>query len=291
MAAVSSPDGLSVSPAFQQVILKPGEASQLVEFKITNNTNAPQTLNLSINDFNTLGESGGLFFVGTNPTQIQKKYGLAKWASLPTNQITVTAHQTATVGVNILNQPTLLPGGHYGALMLATANANQGKNANNSVAVRPVASSLMFVTKQGGETYNLTLEKVSFEHSIFSLPSSVNLLFHNKGNTHVIPRGVVSLYSNGGKLISKGIVNESSSIILPESSRVFSVPLKHTGSSLLPGRYKLKVDYRFDGYNQIRSYQTSFFVFPLISQVTIVLVSVTGLILWLRLKNRKSKLK
>jgi len=267
------PPGVTVSPAFQQASISSAESQHAVSFKITNNENQARTFDLSVQDFNTLGESGGLFFVGTNPTELQKKYGLAKWLSLPQKEITLQPKQTQTIQAQILNLPDLSPGGHYGALMLQAQNS-VNSNGNNKVSVRPIASSLLFVTKLGGDTHKLSLASVSFSRTLFSLPSSVDLRFHNDGNSHVIPRGNVYLRTAGGKLISQGVINEDSNIILPETYRQFNLQLHKTGSFTPSGKYSLQVDFRFDGIDIFRSYRQDFYVLQFWTILLVILLGI-----------------
>jgi hypothetical protein len=255
-----APSGITVSPAFQQVQIKDGETQHLLEFSITNHRPTSETIQLSTADFNALSETGGLFFVGSNPTQIQKKYGLANWLNLPNSSVTVAPSQTIKISAYVLNDPTLTGGGHYGALMLALQSDNQSSSKNNKIALHPIASSLLFATKLGGDTHKLKLSNVYFSHNLFKQLSSVTLRFYNNGNTHLIPRGTVMLTSPGGKTISQGTINEDSSIILPEVYRQYTVPLNKVSSPVRPGNYKLNVNFRFDGYDQFRSYQANIFL-------------------------------
>lgn len=64
-------------------------------------------------------------------------------------------------------------------------------------------------------------------------------------------------------MVSKGVINEDSNIILPGLYRRYDVSLKKISRSGLLGKYKMDVNYRFDGYDQFRTYQTSFFVISL----------------------------
>jgi hypothetical protein len=276
--------GVTISPAFQQVTITAGQSDKPVIFRITNNETKPQTYDLTTADFNTLGESGGLFFVGTNPTELQKKYGLAKWFSLPQKSITIQPKQTFVLNATIENLPDLSPGGHYGALMVSQ---NSG-GSQNKIAVHPIASSLMFVTKQGGDTHKLGLDNVTVKHSLFTLPSSVTLRFHNDGNTHVTPRGTITLSTPQGRIISRGIINEDSNIILPETYRQYNVSLKKNSTAYATGRYVLNVSFRFDGTNQVRQYQTSFLYFPMAALFVLILIlaAVLGLLYWRLRKQR-----
>jgi hypothetical protein len=271
-ATPPKPSGTTISPASAQIELQGAEVQHPLQFKITNNESEAQTINISTADFNTLGESGGLAFVGTNPTAIQKKYGLATWVALPQNTITVQPKQTTTINAYIQNQPNMSPGGHYGALMLAISTPGSGSKDRVKVALHPIASSLLFVNKIGGDTHTLKLTNVMVAKNPFKLPGSVTLRFKNDGNTHLVPRGVVSITSPNGKLISRGVINEDSGLVLPETYRRFSVPLKTISPPLRPGKYTLRVDFRFDGYNNFRSYQSKILLLTPLVLIEAILV-------------------
>lgn len=288
-AGTAAPTGITVSPAFQQVSIDSSEATQPVSFTIINNKDSAQTISLSAQDFNSLSETGGLLFVGANPTQLQKKYGLAEWLQLPQKSLTLQPKQSIKITANILNLASLSAGGHYGALMIGLDNG--GKAAGNSnVSLHPVASSLLFVTKIGGDTHKLSLANVYVKHSLLRLPSSVTLRFHNDGNTHLIPRGSVSLYDGRHRLISKGIINQDSGIILPGTFRRYTVFLSSVSRPLLPGHYTLNVDFRFDGISQYRRYSTSFFSMPRLARTIEVLAAVLilAVIGWWAVRNYRS---
>lgn len=278
LAGAAGPQGVTVSPAFQQVSIPAGETQHPVSFTITNDEPIAQTFDLSAADFNTLGESGGLFFVGTNPTALQKKYGLAEWFSLPQSSITLQPKQSQTIQAEILNLPGMAAGGHYGALLLS-AETGQTAQAGNNISLHPIASSLMFVTKTGGDIHSLLLNSVSLDRSLFRLPSSLTLRFYNNGNTHVVPRGVIKLTTASGKLIAQGVINQDSNIILPQTYRQLYVPLtKFAGASAI-SKYDLKVDFRFDGISQYREYRSSFWRIDPGLPIGLAVTAGTGLIL------------
>jgi hypothetical protein len=138
------------------------------------------------------------------------------------------------------------------------------QSGKNSVGLAPIASLLIFVTKVGGDTHKLKLSKVTDNGNIFKHPTQVVLSFHNDGNTHLTPRGVVNLYDPANMLVSKGVINENSGLLLPELDRRYVVNLKSVASSQRLGNYRLTVAFRFDGLEQYRLYQTSrLFITPL----------------------------
>jgi hypothetical protein len=288
--AAQTPSGITVSPAFQQVSVSQAVTKQPVTFTITNDKTTAQSFTLSVADFNTLNESGGLFFVGTNPTDLQKKYGLASWISLPVKSLTLAPKQTTKIQASILNLPTLQGGGHYGALMIALDSGNNSNGANQ-VGLHPIASSLLFVTKLSGATYDLSLSGVTYKHSLFKLPDSVNLRFQNLGNTHLTPRGSVTISDSKGKTVSKGVLNENSGIILPQAFRQYKVDLRNVSTSKPYGNYKIALAYRFDGFNQFRTYQSTINLFPIALIIVIIIITVGLIILalskeWPKLGHR-----
>jgi hypothetical protein len=282
-----TPPGITVSPATQQVTLAASDSAKTLDFKITNNKASAQSLQISTADFNALEETGGLVFVGSNPTALQKKYGLAKWVTLPQPNLTIPAHQTVDARAQIQNLPDLAAGGHYGAIMLHLAGTSPA-NAKNLIGLKPIASILLFVNKSGGDIHRLKLADVNAKHSLFSLPDSVTLRFYNSGNTHVTPRGTVSLLDPDGKLVSRGVINENSGLVLPEVYRRYSVKLSSVANSSKVGHYKLNVAFRFDGLEQFRFYQTSFvFLAPSAVVIGVVfLLVIIGLLVY-ALRARK----
>jgi hypothetical protein len=288
-ASSPTPSGITLSPAVVQTAVQADETEHKLEFKVTNNKKIEQTINITTADFNTLDESGGLVFVGTNPSKLQKKYGLATWITLPQSAITLKPKETSVVTAIVVNQDSLASGGHYGALLLGLDDNSGNTKGNNKVALHPIASSLLFINKIGGDTHKLKLTDVYSSHNIFNLPSTVTLRFYNDGNTHLIPRGTVSVTDPHGKLISKGVINEDSAIILPETYRRYSIPLNNISTATIPGKYKTTVDFRFDGIDQFRTYQTSrFLLISTLVLFVIVIVVIIGLITVLFYsKNRK----
>jgi hypothetical protein len=259
-AAASRPTGITISPAYQQINILSSETTQPVIFKVTNNEYYPQTLQLKTSDFSAFNNTGGLFFVGTNPTELQKSYGLAKWLNLPEETVTIAPRQTSNVTVVVQNRDDLAPGGHYGALLFYVAGVNSSLKTNR-VGVYPVATALMFVTKINGATYRLSLNQVNYSSDFFKLPTTVSLRFYDAGNTQLTPRGYITITDSKGNLISKGIINEGSLLLLPQNYRYYSVPLQPIAITKRVGVYKLTVYYTFDGYtSHYRVFQASLFL-------------------------------
>ena len=285
VSAAPAAPGITISPPSQQVAITPGEESHEVNFKVTNNRPSAQSLQISTADFNTLEDTGGLVFVGANPTQLQKKYGLAQWLNIPQSSLSVPPHQTVIVKAQVLNLPSLSPGGHYGAILLHAPGQNSIVKGKNIVGLNPIGSILLFVNKVGGDIHKLRLDRVSRTGNTFKLPDSVTLRFYNSGNTHLTPRGVVTITDSSGKVVERGVINEDSSVILPEVYRLYTVHLAKKSNSHKTGRYHLNIAFRFDGFDQFRFYQTGFLLIgPIVvlGGFVVIVVLVSAVIFGLR---------
>jgi len=271
---------ITISPFLQTVTIAGSEATKTFPVELTNGTKTDKIFNLSVLDFGTLGETGGLVFAGANASSLVKKYGLASWLQLDMNTLTIAAGQKAKVTATITNANDLSPGGHYAAIV-ATVDASEA-SGSNTVNLKQKISSLVFATKTGGETHDLHLASMTSNASWHSLPTEVVLRFQNKGNVHVVPRGLVELKNPVGQVISKGVINEASSYVLPESTRALTVNLTAIKKSLSrPGAYHLVVNYRYDGYENYATRTATVKYVPLVL-VLLTIVILTGLIIIVR---------
>ncbi len=277
--------GFTISPYFQNIDVRENDKNVPFSVDVTNTTSAPAILRLSILDFGTLDESGGVAFLGSSSNL---KYGLASWVSLPNDTLVLEPGQTQNIKGTIENKESLSPGGHYGALFFKIEdNSDQAKAGKERVDFNPSFASLFFVRKIGGETYGLNLNSSTFAHNIFSLSNAVNLRFQNIGNTHIAPRGIVSIRDPFGRLVAKGIINDASALILPETFRVYPVTFLKLMTAVIPGRYTLDIDYRYDGKDDFSSESLTFFFVPP-AIVLGLFILVLGIILYRRFIYKKN---
>jgi hypothetical protein len=68
----------------------------------------------------------------------------------------------------------------------------------------------------------------------------------------------VYLKDRSGKVISRGVINQESGYVLPDTTRIFTVELNKLASAKLwDTSYNLQADYRYDGLNVYASKKTS----------------------------------
>jgi len=273
--------GVEVTPPFQSVTVSQNNQTD-VTIDILNKNDFTLNLKLSVIDFNSLNDSGGVAFLNSNSGAINK-YVLSKWMKLDKSDVTLEASQKTSIKINISNDDQLSAGGHYGAL-LATVVNNGGNRTNYQVALNQAFSSLIFLTKTGGEKYNLNLESYHTDYSLFGLPKSVDLLFKNNGNTHITPHGVIEVTDWNNRVVRKGIINTDSSILLPETSRRVKASLASAYTSLVPGMYKVKIMYRYNSDQEYATSISSFIFIPFWPTASIVAFII---LLWLGVKRRR----
>lgn len=277
-AAASSkpPSGISISPFEQQITVQPSDVVKSFTLTLTNHTTQLQELNLSVRDFGSLNDTGGLLLEGSNSYSHQ--YGLTAWLSLEKNTVDLQPGQTETVLASVNNQSSLQPGGHYGAIIASINSLNQP--ANNNVVINQQLVSLVLVDKQGGDHYALKLTHESNNGNWLRVPTEVNLEFQNPGNVHVIPRGLVQLVSPSGRVLAQGIINDQSAFVLPESFRQLPVTLTPVNQQVpLPGLYRVRVVYRYDG---ITATATKNFYLQFVDlKLYLTIIVIVGVSIWL----------
>lgn len=285
-AADDGKSGISVSPMFQDIILNLDETSQTFTIDATNTTDSLITLRMSLLDFGSLDESGGVAFLGAEQN-LEKKYSIASWIRLDRDALVLGSGESQSVQVTIENRETLSPGGHYGAVVFKVENSGADavdENGKPSIAVNQSFSSLIFAKKLGGEIYDLDMRSAEPRYSWMHLPESISMRFQNKGNVHVVPRGIVTLTNPLGSMVQKGIINQESAIILPETFRSFVVRPLDIATAFIPGYYTLSMQYRYDGKADFTIQTQRFFFLPPV--VLMGMMIIVGLIIWKR-KHKK----
>lgn len=264
--------GIRISPALLDIVLDETEDEKQIQVTIENLTNNTVQLALSAIDFRQANETGGIDFSGVDSQDYS--YSLASFISFETSSVTIEKGSSETVTIKVMNRPDLSPGGHYAAIV-GHQVMNLVDEADRTATVRPAVSSLVLLRKTGGEVFSISLLETNWPKTImFGFPNrQLELLFQNEGNVHLIPYGTVTISDMFGHEITRGTINNSSSIIFPEARRWLDVRLN-------PISYKLPVSFvtmNIKGRDSIDKttfvyQQTALLINPLI------LIVLTGLI-------------
>lgn len=283
-AASKAEHGITISPVQKELVVSSGLVEATTNVMLTNNTGKNLVGTIRLLDFKTLNETSGLLFsqagVGTS------KYGLANWMTLPNGEIVnVLNGKTTTIPVHITNRADLAPGGHYGAVVITLGTA--GQTGNTQASFKQELVSLILVKKLGGEDYGLLLDSMVANRGK-DLPEMVTLRFRAAGNTHVTPRGYVTVSNSRGTVLAKGIINTESTALLPGTSRRLTTLLQPISSSHASGRLKVTAYYRNDeqtNYTEKTIYLDSSSWLN-IAIAAAVLTGVTGGLLWLKQRQK-----
>jgi hypothetical protein len=279
--ALSSPRKATITPFLQQVTIAANEMSKKIDISLTNNTDKTQTYRLSVLDFGSLNDSGGIVFAGSNASSLISKYGLATWIKLKTSVISLDAGKMTDLGLTLEDDGSMQPGGHYAAVIASLDSP--GSVSSAQVDINQQLSALILATKLGGEKYDLKLDKTDLQTSTYRLPTHISLHFSNPGNVHVVPRGTVRLLTPNGKIISQGIINEDSVFILPETARQLKVSFnKVARQNWWPTTYRIEINYRYDGYDSFatKTLTIHYVNLPALVLTALLLIGLLSTVYW-----------
>ncbi len=263
--AFDVPKGLTVNPAFEEIVLDTETKTKDFFIFLQNTTDTTMILRIKVLDFGSLDESGGVAFLGAT-NDVTKKYALASWIRPETDVVILEPGESKKILITIENRESLSSGGHYGALTFQRESNTSSdiKTGEDTVAINQLFSALLFVKKIGGEIYHLDLKEWKYQNNHFSFQNNIQLRFQNSGNVHLVPRGTVIISDPFNRVVAKGVINEESAIILPETFRIYTVVLRNIAFSFVPGKYTAEISYRYDGQEifSTSSFSFDFFPFP-----------------------------
>jgi hypothetical protein len=272
-------DGLSISPYLEQIALNPNENSETYSIELTNHYSTTVLVHISAQDFTNLNESGQVQFL--SPTQDSNNpYSIDHNLQFAYPEIAIGPNQSREIPVTIVNAQSLATGGHYGAVIVKVVGS--ASNGNNVVINQAIAS-LLFLNTVGQGTQSLSLTTPILNKFYMTFPGTIDTVFTNTGNTQTTPRGVIQITRGSNKIVSQALINANSSLVLPDSKRLFPITLQQTTKLLLPGKYTFKVYYRYAGQSAYTVYQQKFYY---IGIPFIILAFCIAILLVLMLKYR-----
>ena len=94
-----------------------------------------------------------------------------------------------------------------------------------------------------------------------------------------------------GTVVAKGVINESSIVVMPGAEKTYPVSMRSLTDPWLPGEYTLTVSYRFDGGEESVVGTTKFGFIPtsfILGCLALPVIGVGGYVAWRR-RNRRQK--
>ncbi len=255
-AAADQPQsGITISPYMEQLTLNKNQTSAGYTITVTNNSASLVIIHLRTVDFSNLNDHGEIVFLTPKQSK-HDPYSLINNVSFPYPEVVLGAHQGEAVPIQISNANQLASGGHFGAVLFSINNPEPGNGP--TVTVNQDSASLLFVSTNGAGTEALNLSTPLINNFYASLPTTIDTVFTNTGNTQTIPYGLAQITNDQGTVVAQGQLNTDSSLILPESKRLFTTYLRPTTNHLPPGQYHLVLKYRTNRQTDFTTYTQSF---------------------------------
>lgn len=275
--ATSTSNGLNtlkISPVRSDISIAPGK-SDVVTMKVANMTKAPMTIRAIENDF-VAGDERGTPALILDADKFAPTHSLKRYM-VPVPNTTIAPGVTQEIKVTIKVPADAKPGGYYGAVRFSPVSAD----GSTSVNLNASAASLVLMTVPGPveEKVNLTSFNVKQGSKIDTIFQSANDLqvsfrMENKGSIQEGPFGNISVWQ-GDKVVYSYDFNSTQprEMVLPDSARVWDVPLKNIGSF---GNYTIKATLSYGQKNQTIEVKKSFWVIP----IFVIVVSVGSILLF-----------
>lgn len=265
-----SSSGISLTPAIEKLNLTKNQINTNFNITVSNNNTYPIVVTVSTSNFTALNTGGSVAFLNSSNTA----HGLKQSLHPSLSEVPLPAKSSATIPISITNVSSLAPGGHYGAVIFRVVPLSY-KSKGNSLSTNEELSVLVFLTTSSGGTQSVQLNPPNFGSIVTSLPTSLNLVLTNTGNTQVSPIGHVSI-TRASKVLAKGVINAESGLVLPLTSRLYNVNLVYAKKTNLPGIYHINAYYQASANSKQLSYTKTVF---LINKSLIIAAILVALIL------------
>lgn len=252
LAYAQAQQGITVTPSILRLDLSQDVPEAELIYK--NNTKSQIELSFSAQDFSELEEGGRVKFLQEKDAK-NYQYGLTSWITFKKQSLTLSPGEQQKIKV-FISKDKLTPGGHYAAVQ---AELKQSVEGEGRVPIKGILSTLIFVrTATGNEREEIILQSISPIRTLLGFPDTFLLRLQNRGNVELIPYGAVEIKDMFGNIVAKGIINEGSLFVLPESIRRFDVPIAKLSSLMLPGNYTAEVTIHYGKEEKILKSSVSF---------------------------------
>jgi len=188
---------LVVSPPKVDLKLKPGETAQQA-IKITNQTNQPITVKLSVQDFLVQDNHG-------TPVKVSQdeagRFLASPWFHLDRTEFTIQPQKTEVVTVLITTPKNALPGGHYAAVYVEPQLGHKPKSTGPKIVSE--VGSLFSLTIQGDVKYDALIHNFRTSKRFFEFgPIDFFAEVENLSDTHISPQPSIVIKNMLGQTIA-----------------------------------------------------------------------------------------
>ncbi|HEY4695010.1 MAG TPA: hypothetical protein VIH52_03585 [Candidatus Nanoarchaeia archaeon] len=263
--------GLEVSAPLYEFTVDPGQNVQDI-IKIRNKGAKSNTFYPRVVDFRSNNIDGTPELL--EPGEGDDTYALAKWINFTKEAVTLDSQKSEAFNFNITIPVDAEPGGHYGAILFSTEPIPA---VGTGLALEAVVGSLILVRVSGdvneaASIKEFTTDKQSYETAKVNFDTIVT----NSGNTHVQPKGTITIKNLLGGTVAALDVNQLSANVLPGSDRKFTIAWDDPGFKV--GYYTATVTLNYGNPAKTMTAQTTFWILPwktlLIALVVLVVLVV-----------------
>lgn len=245
---------IQISPSLTEHEAKPGETVNHAVL-ITNLSDTPLPVRLSVENFSAVGTNGALEFYTE-----KRALSADSWVAIEPAALIIDPHSQRSVQIRIAVPIDAEPGDRFIAFFAQPAAPDLQDSP--SVVVRSRVGSLFLLTVKGNLHRALTIE--DFQVSSVATNSVIEplLKLHNTGNTHISASGELIIRNIfTGRIVSvQDLGSVQSLTTLPEQVRTFQL-LGKTGSPI--GFYRAELTIHPQDLPTI-SKQKAFVAFPLL---------------------------
>src|SRR5258708_23619131 len=274
--------GIEVNPSLVELDLDHDDSKLTLNYN--NKTGQTIVLTFHISDFR---ESGTAYSISLlNPKNDQNfSFGLSSWIILDNNSVIIPPYQSINVTAYI-NKAELPPGGHYGAILATISHKNNPK----SILLQQVIATLVFVrSATGKEIEDGRIKNIALDIFFLDFPTTVSFRFENRGNVQLVPYGEIQVRNIFGTLVAKGIINQDSLLVLPQTIRLYKVSILRLQNIILPNIYSLQTNIHYGKKLQNQKDIQYFFSLGDITIEEVILIPITAIIFILICKKLSEK--
>lgn len=214
---VQAAEGFNIitSPLPIKLSTQPGKTVE-AELRMKNQGTEPETIKVGLMKFAASGDTGepDLFDLTSKDTY-------ASWVHFSPAEFTAEPGVWKTVKMTI-DVPTDASLGYY--LAVTFARASQSKDPKVTSVKGAVATLVLLDARTGNEKRQLKLASFSATRGLYEyLPAEFKIKVRNSGNIYLSPGGNIFI-QRGNKTIDTIDFNAAGGSVLPDSSRLFTVP-------------------------------------------------------------------
>ena len=248
---------LTLSPVFLNLITDPGRevASQ---FKITNNSNFTEYLEINIKKFEPTNSGSGVVIQDIKPED-----EFVNWVSFSEKEFSIAPNQTKSIRFTITPPKEAVLGYYYSfTVRRIQPIKQQGQGAGISGAT---ALPVLLLVKSPNAKREIQIADFKTEKFFYEyLPTNFTIKIKNTGNVHVAPSGDIFIDSLWNKEVAVVPVNKGRGNILPSATRDYTsvwddgfavrVPKTESGVQIKDkdGKTSLTTKYNFTKANKFR---------------------------------------